>query len=198
MVTRKIEDLDQKFEELYQKISHPSFLKMEALGGEIPFYITTYYPEQQNGVDQHIRVLKNRLQKSGIKVYEINLYELAISILKERGIMEKILESESGMTKERLLKILRGPLDIKANFVPAIQRELEKQDCDVVFFTGIGLVFPFIRSHNILNNLQSIIKDKPAIFFFPGIYNGKSLELFGRLKDDNYYRAFNLDNFKVR
>lgn len=194
----KAENLDKKFEDLFQKICHPSFLKMEALGGEIPFYITTYSPEQQNEVEHHIRILKKRLHKTGIKAFEINLYELTISILKERGVLEKILESESGMSKERFFKILQGLLDIQSNFVPAIQRELERQECDVIFFTGIGGVFPYIRSHNILNNLQSIIKNKPVIFFFPGIYNGKSLELFGRLKDDNYYRAFNLDNFKVR
>jgi hypothetical protein len=33
--------------------------------------------------------------------------------------------------------------------------------------------------------------------FFPGRYTGQSLELFGLLKDDNYYRAFNIDNYKI-
>jgi len=63
--------------------------------------------------------------------------------------------------------------------------------------TGIGLVFPYIRSHTILNNLQSVIKKTPVVIFFPGVYDGNSLNLFGKLKDDNYYRAFLLDNLKV-
>ena len=35
--------------------------------------------------------------------------------------------------------------------------------------------------------------EAPTLCFFPGDYDGHSLELFGILKDDNYYRAFNID-----
>ena len=56
-------------------------------------------------------------------------------------------------------------------------------------------MFP-IRSHNVLNNLQSRSR-KPMLMFFPGRYEqsdtlGSSLVLFGRLKDDQYYRAKNI------
>jgi len=48
-----------------------------------------------------------------------------------------------------------------------------------------------------LNNLQSTAKEKPTVMFFPGAYthsleSGASLDLFGRLHDDKYYRAFNI------
>ena len=66
-----------------------------------------------------------------------------------------------------------------------------------IFLTGIGLVFPFIRSHNILNNLQSVAKESPTVAFFPGDYNGHTLNLFGLLKDDNYYRAFNIEKIEA-
>jgi hypothetical protein len=36
------------------------------------------------------------------------------------------------------------------------------------------------------------------VAFFPGIYNGLTLELFGLLRDDNYYRAFIIDNYKLK
>ena len=29
-------------------------------------------------------------------------------------------------------------------------------DHNVVFITGVGKVYPFVRSHNILNNLQEV------------------------------------------
>ena len=68
---------------------------------------------------------------------------------------------------------------------------------DVLFLSGIGEVFPYIRSHNVLNNLQSVVTGKPMLMFFPGRYEqsdtlGSSLVLFGRLKDDQYYRAKNI------
>jgi hypothetical protein len=63
-------------------------------------------------------------------------------------------------------------------------------------------VYPFIRSHNVLNNLQSTAKDRPTVMFFPGEYShalatGAELVLFGVMRDDKYYRAFNILNFEV-
>lgn len=66
-----------------------------------------------------------------------------------------------------------------------------------LFLTGIGAIYPIIRSHTILNNLQALVKEIPLVMFFPGNYNNFSLNLFGRLKDDNYYRAFNLNEYTI-
>ena len=77
--------------------------------------------------------------------------------------------------------------------MPKIKEKIEENQAKVYFLTGIGMVFPYIRSHNILNNLQNIAKEAPTLTFFPGEYNGHTLNLFGLLKDDNYYRAFNID-----
>ncbi len=83
------------------------------------------------------------------------------------------------------------------HIAPAIRSKIEDGDFDIVFLTGIGEVFPYIRSHNVLNNLQSVVTGKPMLMFFPGRYEqsdtlGSSLVLFGRLKDDQYYRAKNI------
>ena len=67
----------------------------------------------------------------------------------------------------------------------------------IIILTGIGAIYPVIRSHTILKNLQSLIKDTPLVMFFPGQYNNLSFTLFSRLKDDNYYRAFNLDYYRL-
>jgi hypothetical protein len=74
---------------------------------------------------------------------------------------------------------------------------MEQAPFDVLFLTGAGEVFPYIRSHNILNNLQKIAKRHPTLMFFPGEYKhslagGAALVLFGLLQDDKYYRAFNI------
>ena len=81
--------------------------------------------------------------------------------------------------------------------MPKIKEKIEAAEANVNFLTGIGLVFPFIRSHNILNNLQNVAKEAPTIAFFPGEYDGHALNLFGLLKDDNYYRAFNIDKIET-
>ena len=148
-------------------------------------------------MDRLQRQLINRLEQAGVRVLEINLYDLSIEILKERDIWEQIHEMEESVSKEELKELLQGVLDPEAHLVPAIASKLESIDFEVLFLSGVGEVFPYIRSHNILNNLQSTAKEKPTVMFFPGAYThsletGASLELFGRLHDDKYYRAFNI------
>ena len=70
------DNLDLKFEHIFNIINGESFLKMESLGGEVPFFISAYNPKQQNEIEQHISALKNRLENNGIGVTEINLFEL--------------------------------------------------------------------------------------------------------------------------
>jgi hypothetical protein len=167
------------------------------LGGEVPFFITTYSPVQQVLVDRHIAALVNKLQAAGLTVLEFDLYILCMELLEKRGILHKIADKEPVTDEGRFLKMLQAPLDVTGNLVPAIEEKIRDTSCQVIFLTGIGLVYPYIRSHSILNNLQSVIKKIPVVIFFPGIYDGNSLNLFGRLKDANYYRAFLLDNLKV-
>ena len=64
---------------------------------------------------------------------------------------------------------------------------MRQSDFAVLFITGVGEVFPYIRSHNVLNNLQKAAKEQPTIMFFPGQYSqspevGASLVLFNRLR----------------
>ena len=68
------------------------------------------------------------------------------------------------------------------------------------YFIGLGFkkAESHIRSHNILNNLQNVAKKAPTVAFFPGNYNGQSLELFGLLTDDNYYRAFSIELYQIK
>ena len=107
------------------------------------------------------------------------------------------MKTETTVTKEELKELLEGPLDTEFYLVPAIAAKMSESEFDVLIISGVGEVFPYIRSHNVLNNLQKKAKDKPTLMFFPGTYThslekGASLDLFGRLHDDKYYRAFNI------
>ena len=110
--------------------------------------------------------------------------------------LEKLLEKETTLSKPQLFKTLQGALDSETRLIPHIEKCVKATPSGMVFLTGIGSVFPFIRSHTVLNNLQNSIKDRPTVMFFPGTY-GSDLSLFGKMKDDNYYRAFNLDTLNL-
>ena len=73
-----------------------------------------------------------------------------------------------------------------------IKSPSDTEDDDIVFLTGVGKVWPIIRSHTVLNNLHRALDKVPVVLFFPGTYDGGSLMLFNEIKDDNYYRAFQL------
>ena len=193
----KQERLEEKFEKLYQIFINENFLSMKALGGEIPFYISSYNPNQEIKVFDEVERLINRLKISGVSVYEINLFSLVIEMLKDRGILDKIIDKEADLSKDKLYKTLQGAIDTQKYLIPKIEELTTNNPSNIVFLTGIGQVYPFIRSHSILNNLQNSIKDRPTVMFFPGIYDGTSLSLFGKLKDDNYYRAFNLETINL-
>lgn len=188
-------NLNKKFKHLNAVISSSNFLNKESLGGEIPFFIAAYEAEQELECREEITLLKRKLENSGIEVLELNLYDLTCEILDKKGGMERMFQVEKARNKDKFLRALQSSLNIHQVLMPLIKEKIEVSNAKVYFLTGIGLVFPFIRSHTVLNNLQNIAKEAPTVAFFPGEYNGHSLNLFSKLKDDNYYRAFNI--FKI-
>lgn len=187
----------RQFDHIFKVVSNESFLRKEALGGEIPFFIAPYPAKEEIKVREEIRMLKNKLNSNGIPVLEINLFDLVCEILEEKGGMERMFRVEKSKGSDKFLRALQSSLNIHEVLLPKIKVLIDNADAKIYFLTGIGLVFPYIRSHNILNNLQSIAKEYPTLTFFPGEYNGHSLNLFGLLKDDNYYRAFNIEKIEA-
>jgi hypothetical protein len=185
-----------EFENLFNIISSKRFLNKEGLGGEMPFFIHSFPIAQQPKVDEQINSLIKRLQVAGVDILEVHLYRLCIDILKKTNLFDQIIQVESKTPKQRLGRMINGPLNIDTVVIPEIHKRLADSAAKIIFLTGIGAAFPIIRSHTILNNLQTLVGDLPLVMFFPGTYNNLSLTLFDRLKDDNYYRAHNLNHYK--
>lgn len=184
-------------EHLFSVLSGERFLHMEGLSNEVPFFIYPYDAEDALAVADSKKRVKRRLANKGITVREVNLYDLSVEILKERGVWDRLITLEPEQDKAEFRELLQGMLDPQLHIAPAIREKIADGAFDIFFLTGIGEVFPYIRSHNVLNNLQSVVAGKPMLMFFPGWYEqsntlGSSLVLFGRLMDDQYYRAKNI------
>ena len=191
----------QKYDHLLKVISSKRFLTMQGLN-EVPFFICPFPPEEIVAMNRVQKQLANALEKNGIQILEVNLYDLAIELLQKRNIFERLMATEKSVGKDQLLELLQGILDSENHLIPAIAEKMAAKNFDVMFLTGVGEVFPYIRSHNVLNNLQSTAKEKPTVLFFPGSYTfsigeGSSLDLFGKLRDDKYYRAFDIFNYDI-
>jgi hypothetical protein len=187
----------KKFAHVLKVVSSDSFLKMDALGGEIPFWIAPYDIQANDQVEVEIKNLQTKLANTGIRTELIDLFELSCSIIEANIGIEKMFEVEKRKDKEKFKRALQSTVNIHERLIPAIIERLGAAEPQILFIKGVSSVYPFIRSHTVLNNLQSAVKHIPTVMFFPGAYSGNSLNLFGLMKDDNYYRAFNIDNQKI-
>ena len=186
-----------KFAHINKVVTTESFLKMDALGGEIPFWIAPYEIEAEDQVQTEITNLSKRLKNDGVKPLVINLFELSCEIIDEHIGLDKMFTVEKKKNKEKFKRAIQSTINVHERLIPAIVDKIKAESPQLLFITGVASVYPFIRSHTILNNLQSAVKEISTIMFFSGAYSGQSLNLFGQLKDDNYYRAFNIDNYKL-
>jgi len=185
--------LTQRLNEILPKITSPEFLGGKGLGNEIPFYIFDYPPEDELHIRDHIQFLLNHIPKhrQGIRLKHINLFDLVVDYLKERNLLERSFQMQIEKGDEALAKALAGPLKSE-KLVQIFAESAQPQNHDLILVSGVGSVWPIVRSHTLLNNLQPVMGETPLIMFYPGRYDGQNLRLFGKVKSAPYYRAFRL------
>lgn len=185
----------QRLDEIIQRITKESFRKNTGLGNEIGYYIFDYEPRYEMLVREYVHFLKQKINESdyGFKIKEFDLYEIMLELLETKSYLEKNFKMEQVKGSEFVFNATKKTLRLTEKddlIIQYIKDRVVKGD--VVFITGVGKVWPIIRSHTVLNNLHQVLDEVPVIMFFPGVYDGLELVLFEEIKDDNYYRAFKL------
>lgn len=185
--------LDERLNGILDRVTADDFLSGRGLGNEVPFYAFDYPPEAEERVREHIRFVIETAPKRrpGLRITAINLFELLIQMLEARGLYTKSIEMQRSKGDDALLKALKAPLDADKIAVELMQK-VPSGSCDVVFLTGVGSAYPLVRTHTLLNSLQPHMGSTPLVLFYPGRYDGQSLQLFGELGERPYYRAFRL------
>ena len=186
-------NFNDRLNKILPTITSDGFLSHKGLGNEIPFHVFDYPPEEELRMREHIVFLTDHLKKNypHIKVLHINLFETMVLHLQDRVILEKsfILESQKG--SKELWKALSALVQPQ-RFVKVLADKYNLQNSDLILVSGVGTIWPWVRAHSLLNNLQNVTGNVSLLLFYPGKYTGQSFQLFGRLKSDNYYRAFRL------
>ena len=169
------------------------FLQKKGLGGDLCFWIFDYPPENELQVREYIEFLFTMLYKkhSNLKVVHINLLQNMVDYLSERKLLDRAIELQKQKGDGALMKALSGPLHMD-KFVPFLLQHNNIEEQDLVVISGIGSVWPLLRAHNLLNSLHADLGHKPLVMFYPGEYSGQDMSLFGKIKSNNYYRAFKL------
>lgn len=193
-MNNSLKDMDIIFEGVYQKLNSPDFGKN--LGGELPLFIQQIPVSKQSELKYQTNRLVSRLGKNNKKAIIIDLFDLSIDILNEEGVLQTLLEEEKELDPDAISSTLDSILDIKDVVIPRINDIIQEESPDFTFMTGVGRVYPFLRSHGILNNIEELANESYLILFFPGDYNNLQLSLFGIISDENYYRGHNLNDIK--
>ncbi len=184
--------LSQRIAELKSQLSSVNNLNKNKAAGDMKFFIFDYDPKDELRIREEIEKLKN----SNFEIILFDLYDMMLDVIKENGYFENIKVLEKDYEKGILLQQVFQPMLALQQNGNAILNKFSNKIADdgshIVLVTGVGKSFPIIRSHTILNNLQSIFKKNPVVMVYPGKFSARKghLKLFDRLEDDNYYRAF--------
>ena len=187
--------IEERLDILEEKMRAESFRKNTGLGNEVGYYVFDYEPYQELTVRERIRELQetNTVLKFGYQLIVYDLYELILQLLEEEDTLEDLKELEEEEGTAYVFESISDILKFNDQDSLIVNYIMDHTPADsVVFLTGVGKCFPILRSHKILNNLHQVMDHCPVILFYPGRYNGNSLNIFGEMKEDNYYRAFPL------
>lgn len=176
-------------EKMKNRLSDESFLKNKGLSNEVGIHVFCYDAKDEMVVRDYFKALK---QASGTvyNIVECDLYKIFISICEDKKILKSIDSMEEKKGRDFLLAQLQK-VAAPEMFVQKMKYEPHNYG-DVLVISGVGEVYPFMRVHKILDNIQHVFSDIPVVVLYPGKYNGQELSLFGDLEDGNYYRAFNM------
>ena len=187
--------LNERFIDLEDRMISVESLTRYGTANDMKFYIFDYNPKDENAVRNEVKKLKNR----NTNIIEFDLYEMMFEIIETQGYMEDVIRAETEYDKEHLLSEIFQPIlsveESDNEFLEMFKLRAVDDGTKIILITGVGKAYPVIRSHTILNNLQSIFRKNPVVMMYPGRYETKkamTLRLFDRLDDDNYYRAFPL------
>lgn len=188
-------ELARRLDEMEAAIRKPSFRSSRGRANEVNYWIFDYPPDRELEIRERIRYMVSKNQKSsdGFQLVVFDLYDLMIDHLESKNFLKQCMAFEQKQGMARIAAAVSKSMKI-SDSDSLIVRHIREHTPEnaVVFLTGIGKCYPILRSHKVLNTLHQGFGQAPVVLFYPGKYDEQQLLLFGKIKDDNYYRAFPL------
>ena len=186
--------LDERLNQILPRITSRDFLDSKGLGNEIGFWIFDYPPEREMDVRGFVSgTVLPALGKHvpAIRADAVDLLKMVTDLLEERNLLDKAMEMQKNKGDDSTLSALRSVLK-EDKIAQKIASQHDIANLDLLVLSGVGAVYPMLRTHTLLSALHPIMGNTPLLMFFPGRYDGHSLRLFNTLAEDHYYRAFRL------
>jgi hypothetical protein len=185
---------DERLNLILPRVTSRDFLDSKGLGNEIGFWIFDYPPDRELDMRGflHGTVLPAiAKQVPTLRAETIDLLQLVTGLLDERKLLDKTMDMQLRNGDDSTLAALRSVLK-EDKIAQKIASQHDIPNLDLLILTGVGSVYPMLRTHTLLSALHPIMGNTPLLMFFPGRYDGHSLRLFNTLAEDHYYRAFRL------
>ncbi len=185
--------LTDRLNQILPTITSEAFLRGKGLGNEIAFYIFDYPPEAELRVREHLQFVLDHLPRTrpGLRVGHVHLLDFVLTYLRQRHLLDKAIAMQQTKGDAFVLRQLTTILHPN-KIAPVFAEIAQPEQHDLVLVSGVGSVYPLLRVHTLLNNLHAVMGQTPLVLFYPGRFDGQALRLFGKLTNDNYYRAFKL------
>ncbi len=186
--------LNDRLNRILPRLLSPELRTNQGLGNEIGFYIFDYPAERELEMrDFLVNVILPNLAKgpNPVRYAHINLFQLVIDHLRERKLLDRAIDLQAKKGDEALSAALKGPLH-EQKIAQVLTSQVDLAATELVLISGVGSVYPMLRTHTLLSALHPLMQDLPLVMFYPGHYDGLTLKLFDKLGDDHYYRAFRL------
>lgn len=182
-------NIKERLDLVKTRIQSRDFLEGKGLSNEVNILMFCYDAEDEMTVRHFVEQLStDQNLECNLKVCD--LYETYLSLCEDLDILDAIPDMEESDGSIYLLEQLHSAIGNEA-FIDMMQYPDHKLG-DVMMLTGVGEVFPFMRVHKLLEAMQPYFSDIPIIVMYPGKFDGHSMQLFSRLKPNDYYRAFNV------
>jgi Domain of unknown function (DUF1788) len=200
------DSLNERLNQILPRVTSDDFLSGSGIGNEVAFYIFDYPPEEELRVRKFLSELPKDIlhKRRELRVKHINLFDFVLDYLKTRKLLDKAIQMQREKGDDALKKALAGPLHPE-KLLPYFAKAIQPQEHGLVILSGVGSVYPLLRTSSLLSNLQRIMGSTPLVMFYPGKYDQLTLRLFGKLtlsasfegegkgkKSEHYYRAFKL------
>lgn len=129
-------------------------------------FIIPYDPHDETVAREVRLALIDDLKARGHKVCDIDLYVLYMQLLDETGSYDDVVEVEPEYDRDVFIDMMNDIVDAENVIAPAIIDQID--DAHLLFLSGVGACYPFLRVHRLLEMLHPSV---PMVTFFPGMYH---------------------------
>jgi hypothetical protein len=158
---------------IVDKLSDDSLLGRNGYLLRQNLYIIDYKPEQEQYAKDLIKqICETDLPAHSVTPLVINLYDIVLNTLDEQGLWEPLVEVEAETDRNDLIMMLQDTVSVNDVIAPTVNQQIaENPDADIVFITGVGETYPYIRTHTLLQEISSTV---PVVLVFPGHFEQRA------------------------